>query len=228
MLILDGPKSQAITSNFCFSLAIPGLAEVRRYMFLKPKSYSIGLDQAAVPALINNDKLQLTFIMRFKYSGHPRLRQKLYNPTAHKDTLLGNFRKLFEDPVLSDFKFVVKGREFKVHRSVLAAASPMLRKMFTIDMAENKEGESRVEHIEPEAFGDMLKFVYCGEMSDKSDARELYIAADYYQIEPLKKICEQEVHSSLNFMNALEIFAWAHPYDELEALKYDAWDVIKL
>lgn len=225
-LTIDGPKSEAILSNFYFSLEVPGLPDSRRFMLLKSKCYGVGTNQT-IAALIKNGKLQLTFILRVKYSGHPRLREKVPRPIAHKETLLGNFRNLLENPILSDFKFVVKGSEFKVHKSILATVSPMLRKMFTIDMTESKEGVSRVDHIEPKTFGDMLKFIYGGEISENINARELYSAADYYQIEPLKKICEQEVHSSLNISNALEIFVWAHPYGELEALKFDAWDVIK-
>lgn len=151
-----------------------------------------------------NDQITVNFTMTIKYVGHPRMRNKIYEPIVYNKASV--FKNMLENPLLSDFKFIVKGKEFKVHKNIMAAASPMLLKMFTIDMTENKKGESEIDHIEPEIFEAMLKFIYGTEMPEDVDHRQLYAAAHYYQIESLKAICEQEVHTSLNVDNAIEIF----------------------
>lgn len=220
-------KSQVVTSNFKFSLVIPGLKKTEGLNFLNSKTYPIAVDQAKVAAMVESQKLQLSFVLNITYVGHRRMRQKGYNPTVPSESVLGNLRSMLDIPVLADFRFIVQGKELKVHKSVMSASSPMLLNMFTIDSAENKKGESIIDHIEPEAFEAILKFVYGAEISENCDPQQLYSAAHFFEIEPLKSVCEQKVHSSLTLMNALEIFSWAHQYGELEALKYDCWDVIK-
>lgn len=172
------------------------------------------------------EEIKVTIALRIVYVGHPRMKNKEYTPIKIIPDSI--FSDMLENSVMSDFKFIIQGKEFKVHKNVMATASPMLLNMFTTDMAENKEGESKIDHIKPGAFDAMLKFIYRVEAPWNVDYRDLYAAAHYFQIEALKAVCEQQVHTSLDVGNAIEIFLWAYPYEELEGLKYDAWDVIKV
>jgi BTB/POZ domain len=128
----------------------------------------------------------------------------------------------------ADFKFIVKGKEFKVHRNILAAASPVFTKLFTADMEEAQNGECIVNDIEPEIFELLLRFIHKGKLLEDIDAvlTELYEAAHYYQIDELKEVCKKELPAMLKTENAEEMFHWAHVYDEHE-LKTAAWKIVK-
>jgi BTB/POZ domain len=136
--------------------------------------------------------------------------------------------RMLENELFCDFKFIVKGKEFKVHRAILASASPVFAKMFTTEMKEGNEKLCNVEDFEPEIFGHLLRFIYGGELPDDiwEVAMKLYDISHYYDIEKLKEICLRELPTALEEKNALEMFNWACKY-ELEELKVLAWTIVK-
>jgi BTB/POZ domain len=141
--------------------------------------------------------------------------------------VVNNRLNLLENFNFSDFKFIVKSREFKVHRVILATTSPVFEKMFTNDMEEACSSECIVEDIEPEIFEHLLRFIYGGKLpEDIGDvSMKLYEAAHYYDIEQLKDICEREVGLKLSVDTAVSLYNWAWTYNE--HLKNDAWKIIK-
>ena len=64
---------------------------------------------------------------------------------------------LFEESLLTDSVLRVSGREFSVHRAVLAARWPKFYEQFFI---ESKESVVDVDGIEPEAFEKLLRCIY--------------------------------------------------------------------
>lgn len=163
-----------------------------------------------------------------RYLGCSMIRSKIYDPYAVNNEILSNVRGLQNDPTFSDFSFFVKDKEFKVHKNILAAASPVFMKMFTTEMEESRTNICRVEHIEPEVFGKLLECIYKGKLPDdfSSYARELYAVADYYGIGRLKELCRTEVYERLAASNAVETFSWACRYN-LDDLRIDAWEIVK-
>lgn len=170
--------------------------------------------------------LEVKVIVRFL--GSSVLRSKTYDPYAANNDILSNVRSLYNDPWFSDFTFVVKGKEFKVHKNILAAASSVMRKLFTSDMEESRTNVCKLDQFEPEVFDRFLEYVYTGKCCEdfSAYAKEIYVVADYYQIDRLKKLCQGEIHDSLDASNAVESFTLADRYDLLE-LKYDAWEIVK-
>jgi hypothetical protein len=128
--------------------------------------------------------------------------------------------KMFEDPQFSDFKFIVKGKEFKVHRAMLCHASPVFAKLFTADMEEIRNNECVVNDIDPKIFKYLLRFIY-GEVLPqdlKLVCVKLYEAAHYYEIEELKEVCIDEISQSIAKDNAVKMYNWACLY-EVEMVK---------
>jgi hypothetical protein len=121
-------------------------------------------------------------------------------------------RGWMEDSQFSDFKFIVKGKDFKVHRQILAAVSPVFVKLFTTHMTEAKNNECIINEIDPRIFEDFLSFVYSGKLPDNLTqvAKELY-----------------EVEHSLSVFNAIELYDWAGIYHEHDGLQADSWEIIK-
>ena len=90
-----------------------------------------------------------------------------------------DFGALQSDSTHSDFTFIVKCKEFKVHKSVLSARSPVFRIMFLSSMQETVDNKAEISDIEPCTFEQLLIFIYSGEVPKDLDyyAMNLFVAA---------------------------------------------------
>lgn len=175
-----------------------------------------------------NGAITLKFLLNITCEGTSDLRKTFYDPQVNRNFILRGVSSMFGDPIFSDFTFIIGGLEVKVHMNILAAASPVMRRMFTADLKEAKTRKCTIDAITPETFDDMLRFIYRSKLPQDLNAvaKPLYEAAHYYELESLKEICSREIHENLSAVNALEIFEWVQPYD-LEDLKIDAWKILK-
>ena len=155
-------------------------------------------------------------------------RNQFYDPAVGVKALLSNVALFRDDPTFSDFTFIVKGKEFKLHKNILAVASPVMRRMFTTNMEESRENKCSVDHIEPNIFEYLVKFIYGHEVPENiaEVVKPLYEAAHYYQIDHLKEICEVILLEDTSEENSLENLKWAELFD-LKQLKLVAWEIIK-
>ena len=155
-------------------------------------------------------------------------RNKFYDPAVGVKALQANVALLTDDPTFSDFTFIVKGKEFKLHKIILAAASPVMRRMFTTSMEESRDNKCIVDDIKPDIFEYLVAFIYRHEVPENiaEVVKPLYEAAHYYQVDHLKEICEQCLLEEVSEQNALENLKWAELFD-LKQLKIDAWQIIK-
>lgn len=169
------PDSKMISSNYQYRFCF-GDVEGSPEALVKTSRKTLKFEEAEIRKYIRNEQCSGTLAFEIKYVGHPRMRNKQYDSIGfYTVPTLG---MIFKNSMFTDFKFIVRGKEFKVHKSVMASVSPMLLGMFTNDMAENKEGESKIDHIAPEVFDAMLKFVYRVE-APTVDYRDLYAAVHY-------------------------------------------------
>lgn len=134
----------------------------------------------------------------------------------------------FNDPTFSDFTFNVQGKEFKVHKAILAAASPVMHTLFRADFDEAHTSTCQVNQFDPDIFEALIRFIYCGKLPDDIDnmMEPLLEAALYYEVNALKEICAQVLLENLYIGNAVETYTTAHLYD-LEQLMCDSWAIIK-
>ena len=155
-------------------------------------------------------------------------RNKFFDSAVGAKAMLSNVALLTDDSTFSDFTFIVKGKEFKLHKIILAAASPVMRRMFTTNMEESRESKCSVDHIEPDIFEYLVAFIYRHEVPENiaEVVKPLYEAAHYYQVDHLKEICEKILLEEVSVKNALENFKWAELFD-LKQVKLDAWQIIK-
>lgn len=121
-----------------------------------------------------------------------------------------DLKSLLQSEDLSDVTIHVNGRDFRAHKAILAARSPVFRKMFTNGMKESHLNHVEIPDLEPRVFEHMLLFLYGAESCLMSQlhskpkdveteqlAIELLKAADKYQIEGLKLICERGIYEHL-------------------------------
>lgn len=143
-------------------------------------------------------------------------------------TLLDGVAELFGKDEFTDFTFDVKGRIFKVHRSILAASSVVMQSLFTADCKEKKQRKSYVHDIEPIVFEALLRYMYTYKVPENLPilANGLYAAAQYYQVQSLKEICLNEIQSKLSKDTAIQTYYLACKYD-MHKLSTAAWNIVK-
>lgn len=86
---------------------------------------------------------------------------------------------LLDSGTFSDVTLCTRGREFKAHKAILAARSPVFGAMFEHEMEESRKGRVEISDIDPDVFHEMLKFVYTGSTPQlQGMADDLLAAAD--------------------------------------------------
>uniref|UniRef100_K3ZEX4 BTB domain-containing protein n=1 Tax=Setaria italica TaxID=4555 RepID=K3ZEX4_SETIT len=120
--------------------------------------------------------------------------------------------ELLESKVGADVTFPVSGKSLAAHKNVLAARSPVFMAEFFGEMQEKSSGRVKIRGMEPSVFGAMLRFIYTDavpeldrmETATANLAQHLVVAADRYQLDRLKVLCEQRLAFAIdNIMLAL-------------------------
>ncbi|KOB70783.1 Roadkill [Operophtera brumata] len=138
-----------------------------------------------------------------------------------------NFGNLLTDDSFSDVTIKsAEGIEFKAHKNVLAVRSKVLRAHFEHSTKENITNV--VETLwDTEVLRDVLTFVYTDKVPRLDDAPEkLLVAADYYQLDRLKSLCEEALNNRLTIENAIDTLQLAEQYS-LNALIQSTLNFIK-
>ena len=78
--------------------------------------------------------------------------------------------------------FMVDGKELKAHKAILTARSPVFAAMFEHDCKEKQESKVEIIDFSFEAFKELLKFVYTGQVQLEQFAGELLEASDKVRI----------------------------------------------
>jgi hypothetical protein len=149
------------------------------------------------------------------------------SPSRSNDISAKNLAML-DDPQFSDFTFIVQSTEFKVHKNILAQASPVFRKMFTSSFEESQTNQCKVDAISPEVFQIMLRFIYGREFAGMyyEDTLKLYEAADFYELPDLMKVCKEEINNNISYFNTMTLYEWAWTYN-VDELKQRIWKILK-
>ena len=147
-----------------------------------------------------------------------------------------------------DVTLVAGEKEFRAHKVVLSARSPIFAKMFEVDMKEKSTNKIEIEDIEAKILQKMLINMYSGDTpllnsaadqltvaklrgKDESEAvsplpadpceeaKKLLYAADKYQIEGLVKCCEKFLSEHLTVDNVAETVLLADKHNATQLRK---------
>uniref|UniRef100_A0A0D9RUQ8 Speckle type BTB/POZ protein like n=1 Tax=Chlorocebus sabaeus TaxID=60711 RepID=A0A0D9RUQ8_CHLSB len=201
LLLVSCPKSE-VRAKFKFSLLnakreeTKAMESQRAYRFVQGKDWGFKkfirrdflLDEAN--GLLPDDKLTLFCEVSVvqdsvNISGHTNT-NTLKVPECRLAEDLGN---LWENTRFTDCSFFVRGQEFKAHKSVLAARSPVFNAMFEHEMEESKKNQVEINDLDPDVFKEMMRFIYTGRAPNLDKmADNLLAAADKDSIERAKTI----------------------------------------
>ncbi|KAK6220648.1 hypothetical protein LQW54_002093 [Pestalotiopsis sp. IQ-011] len=75
-------------------------------------------------------------------------------------------KEFFMKDELSDFRFTCNGRQFSVHRMILALHSDFFRRAFSSGFKEAKDGVMNFPHDDPDILEKVLSIMYRGDHDD--------------------------------------------------------------
>ncbi|XP_057322583.1 speckle-type POZ protein B-like [Microplitis mediator] len=132
-----------------------------------------------------------------------------------------DYEELYNTKMGCDTIINVGDKEFQAHKTILMARSPVLAAMFYHDMIEKKENKISIPDITPETFEKVLKYIYTDEITDlDADAERLLEAADKYQLQSLKEMCQESLSGTLTVDNALKIMTLADRHSAKDLLEF--------
>ncbi|XP_066027231.1 BTB/POZ domain-containing protein 6-like [Pocillopora verrucosa] len=128
-----------------------------------------------------------------------------------KSTVLERNMHMFNNPVMSDIKFVFPDHDkqrIPAHKYVLATSSPMFFAMFYGELREKKE-TIEIDECDPDIFLQFLCFLYrdCVTIQDENNAIQLLYLADTYDIPSLTTNCVDFLDGAMQPLNAFDTHA---------------------
>ena len=154
-------------------------------------------------------------------------------PPAIKDPrhmLTDDLGELWEKSLFTDCSLVVAGQEFRAHKAIVAARSPVFRAMFEHEMEERLKNRVEIHDLDPRVFKEMMGFIYTGKaphLHCHSLATGVLAAADKYCLQDLKVMCEDALCRNLSVKNAAHTLILADLYCT-EKLKTQALVFIRI
>jgi BTB/POZ domain len=110
----------------------------------------------------------------------------------------------------TDVTLQCQDKEFKAHKLVLAAASPVFNAMFKEGTKEQRDSHVNIEDVNSDIFDVFLRFLYSGEVDHLAEmCFDLFAAADKYDVQPLRDICIRHMAENITVDNAVDFLALA-------------------
>ena len=134
---------------------------------------------------------------------HPASKKSLKN-------LAKDLKEFYLSKEMSDVQIKCGDQTFDAHQFILSARSPVFRRMFQTEMKEKNTGLVDLGDSSPEIISELLKFIYTGSccVNDDSPSQivcDLLQAANKYELEHLKELCENALSSKVTSKNSLEV-----------------------
>ena len=123
---------------------------------------------------------------------------------------LNEFRK---KGTLCDAKLSLEGKEFSVHKVVLASSCPYFNSLFTMNMKERNQEVIELKCPTAERMEDFLTFLYTTQVQLTTDNVEaLIVTADYFNVHELKELGCSFLQENLNLSNGIALYGFAGRY----------------
>ncbi|PIC38716.1 hypothetical protein B9Z55_010629 [Caenorhabditis nigoni] len=133
--------------------------------------------------------------------------------------LADDMQGLFDKQQFSDFTLICKSdngappQTFYIHKAIVSARSRVFSAMFEHHMQESDTNMTTVDDIDPDVMRELLVYMYTGQARYIDQmAQSLIAAADKYQLDRLKVMCEQALCYQLTTENACLTLVLADMY----------------
>ena len=150
------------------------------------------------------------------------------DPSQHRQELIERLDVLRRNESFCDVTVAVKGKEFKAHKPVLAAASPFFLSLLESDMRESNEQLIRIELEEATAavMEEVLKYIYTGNVSvTEESCHNFIVTADYLLLPGLKTAACDFLKKNVTPENCIFSYYFADKY-QCQELKEKSHETI--
>ena len=131
-----------------------------------------------------------------------------------------DFANLWNDTDFVDFEIKVENEVIPCHKIIVAAQSPVLRRMMKTDMQERRENCVTLNNLSAPAIRKILEYLYTGNFScPPSLLLDVVKACDYLEIITLRDLCRGKVISTLTPDNVIGWFRLATLLDMKEIIR---------
>ncbi|XP_065203753.1 speckle-type POZ protein B-like [Planococcus citri] len=171
---------------------------------------------------LQNDALTISVRVQFfemNVKSIEDILRRCSSATAHFQHLSKNFASTLENHEFTDFTISVRGKDYPVHKIILASGSDYFAKMFKTGVKKSAKNRAVITDVDEVVMGQVLRFIYTGKCENTSTDNSVYdliAAADKYGLDRLKKICEDSVSKSLSVGSALNVLLLAEQYNANE------------
>ncbi|VDP04148.1 unnamed protein product, partial [Soboliphyme baturini] len=147
-----------------------------------------------------SDELKLTVMFSLVQGVMTRsFSTKPFSPLPLESEVAQDLEIFRHEAKLTDFCIKTHGCEFKVHKAILYARSPVFAAMLQPHTEEFQTGRVVLDDIDPVVMENIICFIYCGKCPNINEyAVDLFAAGDRFLLDGLKKMGEY-VRSKLFF-----------------------------
>lgn len=124
----------------------------------------------------------------------------------------------------TDFTIKVYGKEFAVHKNVLAAQSQVFDALFSNETAS--KNFTKIKNLSVDSFEHFLDYFYTGQVDSEADLLEIFELASEFGVIQLAVNTAVNIMDNLDESNALEVFNIGRRH-AVEAMKQAAFEIIK-
>lgn len=143
------------------------------------------------------------------------------NPSASK-----NIENLFVTSKHSDITIIVRDKEYKVHKCILASQSSVFDRMFSNDAEDASRILNKIKNYNQAVFEVFLSYFYSNAVLSEDNAIDLLDLAVEFDVPELKLKCRDILMGTINPQNALQVYNLAALHS-FPMLKRAAFDVVK-
>ena len=134
--------------------------------------------------------------------------------------MVQDYKEMFLNQEHCDVIIKVREREFKAHKNILSARSPVFSSTFRNEMKEKATGVINIEDCDPSSFSDFLCFLYCAKIENLTSENVfgLFTTADKYDVQDLRSECLEFMKKNLSVDTFCETVTVAIQHLEKELL----------
>ncbi|XP_076447249.1 uncharacterized protein LOC143284471 [Babylonia areolata] len=113
---------------------------------------------------------------------------------------------------LCDLTLELKNQKFTVHKVVMSAWSPLIKKL--LGSGHSAQETLRIQYDNSEVFGSFLTFLYSCQMDDVAEHNliQMLHLATSLQVNHIRQVCEEMLKSQLKISNIIATFHLARKY----------------
>ena len=103
-------------------------------------------------------------IKHFSLNIENLFRTKIRAELSSQETFSSFGKTVLEDDATTDFTIRCETKEFRVHKTILCARSPVFRAIILTPMEEATKGEIFVKDVDGKTLATIINFIYTGEL----------------------------------------------------------------